>query len=307
MDTNPFAFDLYTEMAWHEELVELPAWTDAYAVRRYGAADPHAQRVWQILLNTAYSYRADGDPNHGERDASQESLFNSQPSLSATRASSYSPDLLRYNAEDLKPALTELLEVAPSLRSTETYRYDLVDVARQVMANESRAMLPQIEQAYNTGDRAAFAALTSKWLRRMQLQDQLLATDQFFLLGRWLSYVPAWASSSGELDRLNYDARSILTTWGDRHASETGLHEYGNRDWAGLTADYYLPRWKLYFDSLSASLASGHPPSKIDWFAVGDQWNRSHKTYSATPVGDPYGAALAIAKDLGLSPVPSSL
>jgi alpha-N-acetylglucosaminidase len=136
----------------------------------------------------------------------------------------------------------------------------------------------------------------------MQLQNDLLQTSPFFLLGKWLSYVPPWASSPQELDRLNYDARSILTTWGDRKASEFGLHEYGNRDWAGLTSDYYMPRWRLYFDSLSTSLATGEAPKSIDWYAFGDQWNHSRKAYSTEPRGDSYTAALAIARTLHLLP-----
>lgn len=306
MDTNPFAFDLYTEMAWHRNPVDLISWTNAYALRRYGAFDPYAQQAWQILLKTAYGYRADGNMHHGERDAAQDSLFNAQPSLTTTHATKSSPDVLRYNPDDLKTALTQLLLVAPALRTTETYRYDLVDLARQVMANESRAMLPEIKQAYDAKDNAAFAKLTSEWLHRMQLQDQLLATNQFFLLGRWLSFVPPWASSPAELARLNYDARSILTTWGDRRASEAGLHEYGNRDWAGLTRDYYLARWKMYFDTLSNSLATGKPPAAIDWYAFGDHWNRSRKTYTAVPVGNSYSAALAIARSLNIAPDTSS-
>jgi alpha-N-acetylglucosaminidase len=302
LDTNPYAFDLYTEMAWHKDPVNLTQWTDAYAIRRYGADDPHARSAWQILLKTAYGYRADGNKDHGERDASQDSLFNSQPSLTATRAATWSPDILRYNPADFAPALTELLQVAPALRSTETYSYDLVDVARQAMANESRRLLPLINQAYETRDKTAFASLTKQWLRDMQLQNNLLETNQFFLLGRWLSFVPPWASSPAELDRLNYDARSILTTWGDRHASEFGLHEYGNRDWAGLTSDYYLPRWQMYFDSLSTSLASGQTPKPVDWYAFGDRWNHSRKVYDVNPQGDPYNAALAIARTLHLAP-----
>ena len=124
---------------------------------------------------------------------------------------------------EFAPALTELLQVAPVLRSTETYRYDLVDVARQVMANEGRRLLPLIKQAYDSKDKVAFAKLTREWMSDMQLQDNLLRTNSFFLLGKWLSFVPPWASSPAELDRLNYDARSILTTWGDRKASEFGL------------------------------------------------------------------------------------
>lgn len=302
LDTNPFAFDLYTEMAWHDQPVDSVSWTGDFALRRYGAADPHAQRAWQILLNTAYSLRADGNTDHGERDAGQDSLFDAQPSLTTTHAATWAPDAIRYNPNDLKPALTELLQTAPALRNTETYQYDLVDVARQVMANESRAMLPQIKQAYEAKNKVAFSTLTAEWLHRMRLQDDLLQTNQSFLLGRWFAWVAPWASSPAELARLNYDARSILTTWGDRGASEAGLHDYGNRDWAGLTSDYYLPRWKLFFDSLSTSLNTGQAPQSIDWYAIGDAWNRSHTTYSATPKGNTYAAALAIAQDLDLAP-----
>jgi alpha-N-acetylglucosaminidase len=310
LDTNPFAFDLYTEMAWHKDPVDLNTWTDDYASRRYGSLtpdgkpDPHAQRAWQILLHTAYSYRADG--GKGERDAAHDSLFDAQPSLTTQHAATWSPDNAHYALTDLNPALTELLQVSPSLRSTETYQYDLVDIARQVMENQSRIMLPQIAAAYNTGDRAAFVALTRHWLRRMQLLDNLLRTNQYFLLGRWLSYVTPWASSPAELQQLNYDARSILTTWGDRHASEAGLHEYANRDYAGLTADYYAPRWHLYFSSLLHSLdAMSSPPDAqppIDWYAFGDAWNHKQTTYPATPTGNSYAAAMAIANDLDLAP-----
>jgi len=136
----------------------------------------------------------------------------------------------------------------------------------------------------------------------MELQDKLLQTSPFFLLGRWLSFVPPWASSPAELDRLNYDARSILTTWGDRKASEYGLHEYGNRDWAGLTSDYYMPRWQMYFDSLSDALATGDAPKSIDWYAFGDRWNHGQKSYADSPRGDSYAAALAVAKTLHLAP-----
>jgi alpha-N-acetylglucosaminidase len=302
LDTNPFAFDLYTEMAWHSDPVDLSAWTDEYAVRRYGGEDAHAKRAWQIILKTAYGYRADGNKNHGERDAAHDSLFSAQPSLTTLHAATWSPDVMRYRAGDLQPALTELLQVAPRLRTSETYQYDLVDLARQVMANESRNMLPQIKAEYESGDRARFTELTARWLHRMRLLDSLLQTNEYFLLGRWLQFVPAWASSPAELAQLNYDARSILTTWGDRRASEFGLHEYANRDWAGLIADYYMPRWKMYFDSLSVSLDTKSPPKPIDWYTFGDEWNRRSTKYDALPAGQSYAAALAIARDLKLAP-----
>ena len=291
-------------MAWHRDPVDLGPWTDEYTLRRYGKEDTHAERAWQILLHTAYGYRADG--KLGERDAAQDSLFNAQPSLTTVHAATWAPDGAHYNLVDLQPALTELLQVAPDLRSSETYQYDLVDLGCQVMANEARTMLPQIKAAYDTGNRAAFLALTAQWLHLMQLQDSLLQTNQYFLLGRWLQNVPPWSSSPAELARLNYDARSILTTWGDRKASQAGLHEYANRDYAGLISDYYIPRWKLYFDSLLVSLNTKSPPKPIDWYAFGDAWNRNiqNRTYTAIPAGESYAAAMSIAQDLNLAPHP---
>jgi alpha-N-acetylglucosaminidase len=178
-----------------------------------------------------------------------------------------------------------------------------VDVARQTLANESRALLPEIKAAYDSKDRQRLAALTAQWLNLMDLQDELLATDRAFLVGTWLSQVDAWASSPEERVRLNYDARSLLTTWGGRKASEDAkLHDYGNRDWAGLTRDYYRARWERYFRSLDVALRTGRPPEPIDWFAMGEAWNRGTRRYSDRPQGDPYAVAQRVAKELGLKP-----
>jgi alpha-N-acetylglucosaminidase len=301
LDTNPFAYELYTEMAWHSEPVDLSEWTQAYALRRYGKEDAHASKAWSIIAQTVYGYRADGVKDHGERDAAHESLFNAQPSLTATRNGTWSPDVMRYDPEALKPALTELLQVAPSLRNSASYRFDLTDVTRQVLANESRRLLPLIRSAYESKDREAFKKLTDRWMNAMTSEDGLLNTNEYFLLGRWLGYVPAWSSSPEDLAQIEYDAHSILTTWGDRTASDQ-LHEYANRDWAGLVSDYYATRWKLYFASLEEALSTGKQPKSIDWFAFGDTWNRSTKHYSTEPVGDTYRVSQSIAESLHLPP-----
>jgi len=301
MDTNPFAFDLFTEMAWRGESVDIWPWTADYVRRRYGAADPHALAAWRVLLETAYDIRINDVVFGSERDAAQESLFDAQPSLAVNRASNWSPEAMRYSADTFKQALPEMLRVAPALRSSDTYKYDLTDIARQTLANESRLMLPQIKAAYDSKERPRFDALTERWLRLMDLQDQLLCTNRSFLVGTWLGYVRPWASTPEEQTRLAFDARSILTTWGDRKASEgANLHDYGNKDWAGLTRDYYRIRWQRYFASLDVELRTGVPAKPIDWFALGDAWNHGAQQYSAMPDGDTYTAAMRVAEALQL-------
>ena len=297
MDTNPFAFDLFTEMAWRRGPVDIPTWTAGYVLRRYGAADPHALAAWNVLIHTAYDIHTDRVVFNSERDAAQESLFNAQPDLSPEHASTWSPQGMRYSVAAFEQALPQMLLVAPALRDSDTYRYDLVDIARQTLANQSRVLLPRIAAAYRGRDRPRFETLAQCWLGLMDLQDRLLASNRFFLLGTWLAQVRPWASSPAELARLDFDARSILTIWGNRQASEgAALHDYGNKDWAGLTRDYYRLRWHKYFDALGESLRTGAAPASIDWFALGDAWSRGTQRYSERPRGDAYVLATSVAK-----------
>jgi len=300
MDTNPFAYDLFTEMAWRREPVDVASWTADYVRRRYGAADSHALAAWRILIRTAYNIRIDLVTFNSERDAAQESLFNAQPSLTANRASNWSPEALRYDAQLFKTALFELVAAAPTLKN---FTYDLVDVARQTLANESRLLLPQIRGAFERKDAQRFELLTDRWLHLMDLQDELLRSHPAFMLGNWLNFVPPWASTADELVRLQFDARSLLTTWGDRHASEAAsLHDYGNKDWSGLTADYYKARWQAYFESLKQQLRTGTAAAPIDWFAFGERWNRDTRVYPSVPTGDARQVALKIAQEIGRNP-----
>jgi alpha-N-acetylglucosaminidase len=301
LDTNPFAFDLFTEMAWRGEPIDTAEWTAAYVRRRYGGADPHALATWRILLTTAYGIHIDAIKFNSERDAAQESLFDAQPSLTINRASNWSPEAIRYDAAAFKQALPQMLQVEARLRSSETYQYDLADIARQTLANESRLLLPVIKATFDSKDLPGFQKLTERWLHLMDLQDQLLGASGFFLVGDWLAQVAPWASTPAERKRLNYDARSILTTWGDRKASEgASLHDYGNKDWAGLTGDYYRVRWQAYFAELDAELKTGIPSKPIDWFALGDAWNHGSRTYSRQSHGDAHLIATQIAEALNL-------
>lgn len=288
LDTDPAAFDFFTEMAWHMKPVDVPTWFSAYVERRYGGRDPHANRAWQIIVNTVYRINA-------ETETAQDSVFNTRPSLTA--AHSWGGTKISYNAAELERALPELLAIAPKLRASETYRYDLVNVTRQILDNRGHALLPEIKAAYDAKDELHFGALTRQWLHLMQVEDSLLATDKWFLLGPWLEEPKSWSGSSTEEKALSYDSHSIVTTWGGRKPSEN-LDDYANKDWSGLIGTLYFQRWKLYFANLDTALKTKTEPKPIDWFAVEDVWNRQPNHFSLTPHGNTYAQALAIYKEL---------
>ena len=283
---NPAAFELFTELAWRTGPVDQVAWFAQYAARRYGAPDPHAARAWEWLRRGPYSTPS------GRWSEPQDSLFTARPSLTVRSAGNWSPKEMRYDASTVERALSELLQVAPELRRTDAYRHDVVDTARQALANRSRTLLPQIRAAYEARDLAAFRERSAEWRRDLALLDELLAADRRFLLGPWLERARAWGWTDAEQAALEFDARSILTTWGHRSGSEAGLHDYANREWSGLVADFYAPRWARYLDGLEASLVSGAgPPAPIDWFAWENAWNLKRDDHAVEPAGDPVALA----------------
>ncbi|MFJ3768866.1 alpha-N-acetylglucosaminidase [Streptomyces sp. NPDC090082] len=298
---DPAAFDLFTELAWEPGPVDRGAWFAAYAARRYGGADPHAAAAWEQLRLGPYSGAS------GTWSEPQDSLFTARPSLTAASAARWSPTAMRYGAGTVERALAELLRVAPALRSSGAYRSDLLDVARQALTNRSRVLLPRIRSAYDAKDLEGFRALVREWNADEELLGRLVAADRRFLLGRWLADARSWGADAAERDRLEYDARAILTTWADRGPSETGgLRDYANREWDGLVRDVYAPRWAAYFAGLDTALVRGTAPAAIDWFARDDAWAHGRQTYPTAPTGDPVAlagevaAALSVASPAGL-------
>ncbi|MBL1083599.1 alpha-N-acetylglucosaminidase C-terminal domain-containing protein [Streptomyces actinomycinicus] len=285
--TNPAGFELFTELGWRPGTVDQKAWFAEYSARRYGGQDPHAEAAWDLLRQGPYSTKA------GQWSEPQDSLFAARPDLAVKTAATWSPQEMRYDASTVEKALAELLQVAPDKRATDAYTFDLVDIARQALVNRSRVLLPLIKAAHDSKNTTRFTALVAEWQKDEQLLDKLLATDSRFLLGPWLEAAKSWAKTDSEKARLEYDARSIITTWGDTAARSAQVHDYANREWSGLVSDFYAMRWQKYFESLAAG-----SPKPLDWFAIEDAWAHEHETYPTTPTGDPVAMAIQVDKTL---------
>ncbi|QKW07666.1 alpha-N-acetylglucosaminidase [Streptomyces sp. NA04227] len=293
-DNNPVALQLFSELPWTEQSPDLTDWFSQYALSRYGAADRKAAEAWDLLRRSAY-----GTTRADRWSEPADSLFAARPSLTVTRAASWSPKQLRYDGVELARALDALLDVALALRGSTAYRRDLFDVARQCLANDSRLLLPWIKKAYDDADRAAFDRLTGIWLDRIDLLDLLAATDRDHLLGRWVAEARAWGADDAERDRLQEDALTLLTTWGARAHSGTGkLHDYANREWAGLTRGLYRLRWKTYFDTLAQSLEDGTEPTPVDWYTVERGWLDNPGRLAERAEGDTYKVARQVRDEL---------
>ena len=216
-----------------------------------------------------------------------DSLFTAQPDLDAKSACSWSPQEPRYDIKAFALALRPLLDASSSLRKSSSYRYDLVDVARQVVANQSRVLLPQIKVAYSARDVEGFRKLTQQWLEHIEDLNQITGTEPSLLFGRWLARARAAARTPQEQAQLEFDATSLLLEWGPESSRVSGVHDYASREWSGLL-EFYAQRWKVYFSTLAASLQSGEPAHQIDWFAINQEYAKEKKQYPQDTQGDSF-------------------
>lgn len=80
-----------------------------------------------------------------------------------------------------------------------------------------------------------------------------------------------------------------------------GLWDYGNKQWQGLTADFYAPRWAFYAAHASTAIRDKKPFNTTafvaDVSAAAAAWTTAHlpdSRYPSQPVGD----ALAVSRAL---------
>jgi len=234
---NPVVYDLMFEMAWRKGPVDLEKWISDYALHRYGRENEDARRAWHILLNTVYS------GVHYTR-----SVIDQVPHLRPTGGPPYD------NAQ-VAQAWEALLAAADELGEIDTFGFDLVNVARQVLSNHAAGLHHAVAEAAQKKDIRAFNEAAERFLQLIRDMDELLATREEFLLGRWLEDAGRWGTDDAERARLEWNARRVLTLWGTGPA----IDDYARKEWAGMLDGYYRQRWESFLQGVGESLDSGRP------------------------------------------------
>ncbi len=281
LDVNPLLYEFVFERPWREGPAKAREWIRTWARLRAGGPDPHVERAWEILLETAYNDR--GIPGEEKRVCLQ-----SRPTPGG-KGWPRPFARLHYDNAVLAQAWKEMLQARPAAFERDAFRFDLVNLARQVLGNYSLELWEDLARAFGRKDKKAFREKAAAFRRLALDLDRLLATRREFLLGRWIADARSWAAGPGEKAYYEKNARNILTTWDRRGAS---LTDYAARLWNGLTRDYYLARWEALFRRMEKSLETHEPVDRKSWEEERKDlewgWVVSTKEhYPAAPAGDP--------------------
>ena len=260
-------FQLLYDMAWMATPPDLTRWVTSYAIQRYGGRNHNAEAAWVLLKDTVY----DSAPC---LHSPTTSVFCLQPRVGL-------PICNQYNRADLVLAWRTLLAAAGDLEKVETYRYDLVNVTRQVLDDLGQWQYQQMIQRSEAKDSLGFAAESKIFLEMILDLDRLLATQSNFLLGRWLAQARSRGDSAAEKALLERNAKTLITVWGPK----PGLEDYSRREWSGMLSTFYAGRWKLWIH-LKLNELAGKKPAPINWFKWEQAWTRQRMDFPTIPSGN---------------------
>ncbi|NJM15425.1 MAG: alpha-N-acetylglucosaminidase [Bacteroidales bacterium] len=271
--TDPMVYDLFYDMPWADKGFDLDQWLAGYARYRYGKENRYALDAIKLLKETVYSapYRT-------------ENIMCARPDINADRVSKWGPAVNPvYSQDSLTMALSSLLAVDDtSIIATETYRFDLACVCKQLLTGMAYNKLNLIKESYNSKNSQAFAKNSREFLDLIMFNDSLASQMQNFSFYQWQQKARNMATTPEEAKLFAWNASRLVTLWSNE-AGSFWLHDYAYREWHGLLANFYYPRWEMYFQYISEKL-EGKNPTEIDFYAWEDQW--CHKYFDAPPTAD---------------------
>jgi len=287
-ETNPIMYDLMFELVWtRDPVLDLDDWVHTFGVRRYGIDIPETTKAWGHLGESVYNCTTSQMGTVGSYVVARPGVDLRQIGCCSVLQTYYDPNLVA-NAFS---SLISAADTEESLSHLQPYLNDLVEVGRHFLSDVAIGLYSDIMAAYKKSDYEKFQTATAEFITLINDMDRLLSTQADYMLGRWIQNARTWGSTQEEKNLYEYNARLQITLWGVPEPS-SGLHEYAFKLWAGLVADFYQPRWLMFFNRLNNSIINGIPfdQSLFDRDVINDveiTWiSDNRKVYPISPSGD---------------------
>ncbi|BFY99943.1 hypothetical protein BsWGS_02983 [Bradybaena similaris] len=225
---NEVMYEFMMENSWRTAPRDVQQWIVSFAQQRYGVNNTALNTAWQLLMKNVYNCT----DNHLDIDY-----------VIITRRPwpHYSPQIW-YNPEELFTAWGGFINASQELGENQLFLYDLTDITRNSLQVIANAFYASVINAFNNKNittlQQAGQALTSL----LTDMDILLASNEHFLVGHWIADAKSWANSTNDSLLFEYNARNQITLWGPSGE----IHDYASKQWSGVTADYYIPRWQFF-------------------------------------------------------------
>lgn len=282
MATYEFLFD----NVWSDMPNTIDEWIKNYAVSRCGGYDKYVVEAWLLMNKHIY--------NRWSSSYYAGSTLHSRPSLQG--AYGFVTTTRNFTTSQLWDIWSLMMKASRETMGKDSFQYDLVNIIRQYLGDVSKQVQTMMYQAYMTGDIKKFKKAAHIFFGLGMDQEKIIRSRSEFLMGRWIKDSYKISDNANDRECFERSIRNLLTTWGGKNCP---LSEYANRDWDGLTRDYYLSRWEIFVNNVVTSMQAGKPfdSKKFNQIISEFDWNyvlKNRNNYTAVPIGD----TLIIAKKL---------
>lgn len=283
-NNNPVMYELWADVFFAAKKIDLDAWLKNYLTARYGECTEKRFIAWQLLLRSVYNVPS-------EQEGVCDFVISARPGLDVAKSRFWCRNNYYWRLQDVLDAAELLLaEPAPNFTG---WRFDLVDIYRQLLNAYSFHLWQQIAVAYRAKNVAEFEKLALRYLEIFADLDELMATNEFRLLGKEITDIQTKGKTPAEKALLTQTLKLLWTTWANDPGG-TSLNDYASRSFAGLVKNYYQKRWEIFINDLRKSL-NGAGDGKYSGSAFEENWRNNVEEFATKPIGD---SAIVAAKIL---------
>ena len=258
IENNEIIYELLSDVGWANEEINLNNWIEGYCMDRYG--------VYPEKMKKAFTYF----------NTSCFGSFTDHPrSTYQFRPDTKNRGSVNKSAEFGK-GVQLFLASRNDCKNSKLYEIDAIEFTCQYLGLEADKLLVEFQE---TGENNYF--LLNEALKIMADIDRLLESHPNWKLYNWTNNARNWGDTTKEKDYYEANARRLITTWGG------WVNEYAAKTWSGLIRDYYIPRWRLYYDAKK----SGIP---FDMLAWEEKWINSSGISKIEPFENPLEMAVEL-------------
>ncbi|KAK9372287.1 tim-barrel domain-containing protein [Lipomyces chichibuensis] len=251
---NQIVYDILLDQAWSSSSLNVKPYTTEFVKARYGpmTVPEDVIECWHELVNLVYMNNASSVVN-----VVPKSIYELAPNINGLlNITGHHPTKAFYDFSslvDIWKKLVGTVVASPTMLQHPHAHYDLVDITRQVLANQFLDLYVDFMNFYNSTDPevSTYSEIVERakpLLDVLSTADRVLYTDVNFLLGTWIARARAFAEGNDTIaDYYEFEARNQITLWGP-----TGqINNYASKQWGGLVGSYYLPQWEMFVDTLA--------------------------------------------------------
>lgn len=159
-----------------------------------------------------------------------------------------------YNVTAIEAALCDIItDAEENPQQNSLLHNDIVDITRQFVQTSVDLLYAPLIDAVRDKNASSFIRISSLFGERLRQLEDVLATDEHFLLGTWLQQAHRWAENGAERKLIDLNARHQITLWGPNGE----IVDYAIKQWSGVVGDYCLARWQLFFEDAADAMARG--------------------------------------------------